>query len=196
MPTAATPRSATLSAWLAIPSLLLSALFLVLFFGGKGAGYGSLNDFFVAVVAVLLVLPARALVAATGDAAGRWFDVLSWLAVAGLVLVAVGQLLLIARVISLGGSFVTGGAGIVPVLMWLMAQVVIGLRKGRPSRALGWSAVAVLACSVLASVAPALRSEPAVWVTTALLLASLVAWLWILGRDVAEPVEVARAAPA
>ena len=190
------PRSASLSAWLAIPSLLLSALFLVLFFGGKGAGYGSLNDLFVAVVAVLLALPARALVAAVGDAAGRWFDIVSWFAVAGLLLIAVGQLLLIARVISLGGSFTTGGLGILPVLVWLVAQVVVALRTGRPSRALGWAGVAVLATSVLASVAPALRSDAATWATTVLLLVSLVAWLWVLGRDVAEPVEVTRAATA
>src|SRR5437660_352283 len=100
---------AGVSALLAIPALLLSGLFLALFFGGRGAQFGPLNDFFVAINLFLLVPPALAIRTAVGGQAGAWFTIVTWLAIAGMVLAGVGQLLLIAGVISLQASFVTGG---------------------------------------------------------------------------------------
>src|SRR5581483_7841007 len=103
------------SALLATPALLLAGPFLALFFGGRGAWFGPLNDFFTAVCLLLLVPPALALLTAVGGQAGVWFTIVSWLAIAGMVLAGAGQLLLIVRVISLRTSFITGGTGLVPI---------------------------------------------------------------------------------
>ena len=60
MPNSNEFRLAGISALLAIPALLISGIFWALFPDDAGDVYGSLNDFFVALTMVLLVLPALA----------------------------------------------------------------------------------------------------------------------------------------
>jgi hypothetical protein len=175
-------RHAAVSAWLAIPALVLSVVFVAMFFSGAGGLYGSLNDLFVAVTAVLLILPARSLVDNTRSTGGRWFDVVTWTAIAGMALIAAGQILLIARLISLSASFVTGGVGIMPVLVWALVQCYLGLRYGVPSRPLGWSMLTVLLVAGLVSAVSAAGWQTATWILTAVLLAAISAYLAVLGR--------------
>lgn len=173
---------AGVSALLAVPALVLSGVFLALFFGGAGDFYGSLNDFFTALVMALLVPPALALPKVVGVAGGRWFRVVTWLSIAGLALATVGQLLLIVRVISLGMSFVTGSLGILPVVAWGGAQTYLGIRHGTPSRSVGWTIGAALAFSVLLTLAWSIGLDVGIWLLSIALLAALIGYLTLLGR--------------
>jgi hypothetical protein len=163
-----------------------------MFFSGAGGLYGSLNDFFVAVTALLLILPARSLLDVTRGTGGRWFEVVTWAAVAGMGVIAAGQLLLIGRLISLSASFVTGSAGILPVLVWALTQSYLGLRYGAPSRPLGWSMLTVLLAAGLVSTVSAVGWQTVTWILTAVLLAAMSVYLAVLGRDLKR--EVGRAA--
>ena len=176
-------QMAGVSALLAIPALILSGVFLVLFFGGAGDQYGPLNDFFVAVTMALLVLPAKALLTVVGTAGGQWFRVLTWLNIAGLTVAIAGQLLLIAGIITLAMSFVTGSLGLVPILAWSGAQAYLGLRFGTPSRSIGWTLAAVLTLSLLVTLSWAIGAEMMVWTLTAALVAALTGYLGLLGRQ-------------
>jgi protein-S-isoprenylcysteine O-methyltransferase Ste14 len=106
---------AGISAFLATPAVALAMLFWVQFSVTRENRFGVLNDIAVVVALILLILPAIAVGDLLADADG-WFGVLSWIAIAGLVLAALGQVLLISGAISLQTSFVTGGIGI--ALFW------------------------------------------------------------------------------
>lgn len=176
-------RLAAASAFLAIPSLLLAGYYLVLFFGGKGDRYGPLNDFFSATTLVLLILPAICIYAIARRETGPWFDIVTWLAVSGMALAATGQFLLIMGGISLETSFMTGGAGILPILAWWTALAVLAVGRHLLWAPMGWLVIASLGLSVLLVAVWGLRLKAAVWPTTAGLLLALVAWLAALGWD-------------
>ena len=112
-------RAGGLSALLAVLALLLSAIFLALFFGGRGERFGSLNDLFSAIGLLLLAAPAAAVYVVARDATGGWLLIVTIAAIVGMALGAIGQFLLVLRVIDLRASFVTGGIGVVPVLAWI-----------------------------------------------------------------------------
>jgi hypothetical protein len=176
---------AGVSALLAIPAVVLSVVFIALFFGGAGDVFGSLNDFFIAATALLLVPAAWVVlgIIQRSGAAGRGFAIVTWLAIGGLVLIAAGQLALVVGLIPLEGSFATGTAGILPVIAWALAQLYLGLRLGLPSRAVGWSLVAVLASAALVVVASAIGSDPLAWALTVVFLLAFVGYLAVLGLD-------------
>ncbi len=176
-------RLAGASALLAIPALLLAGLFLALFFGGRGAHYGPLNDIFSALSLLLLILPAIAIYASAQAAAGAWLAVVTWLAVAGMVIGAAGQVLLVVGVINLQTSFVTGGIGILPVLAWAISIAVLSLGLRQLSASLGWLTIAVLLLAVVLTLASSLHWKYATWLSAAGLVIALVAWLGTLGRD-------------
>jgi hypothetical protein len=101
------------------------------------------------------------------------------------MLIAVGQVLLVLGLISLEGSFATGGVGVLPVMAWLIGIAWPGLyaadRVGPEMRALGrWSA-AVLVAIVLASILSATGSDVATIASTAALLTITCGFLWQLG---------------
>ena len=177
-------RLAGASALFAIPALLLAGLFLALFFGGRGEAYGSLNDIFSALTLLLLILPAIAVYIGTHAAAGSWLAVVTWLAVAGMVMGAAGQVLLVLGVINLQASFVTGGIGIVPVLAWAISVAVLSLGLRQLSSPLGWLTIAVLVLALLLTLASSLHWEGVrPWLLVGGLITALVAWLGTLGRD-------------
>src|SRR3990170_8912258 len=126
-------RAAGYSAYAAIATLVVAAVTIGLFFGGAGQLWGPVNDVFVSLTTLLLILPVLAILLLAGDQAGWWFSLLSWLAIAGLLLVAVGQLLLVVGVISLNASFLTGGIGITPFLLWALATIWTAWTFGVPS---------------------------------------------------------------
>ena len=148
---------AAISAFLAIPALVLAGLFGVLFFSGRGGRYGPLNDLFSALAIFLMILPAIAVNTAAGKQVGVWFDVVTWAAVAGMVVAGVGQGLLVAGRISLQTSFVTGGSGILPVLVWMVGLAVISIRYGDPGPLVGWASATSLGLMVPTALLPSLR---------------------------------------
>ena len=178
-------RVAGVSALLAIPALLLSGIFLALFFKGTGEPYGALNDFFVALTLLLLVLPAWALLKLEGIEAHSWFRLLTFLTIGGMVLAATGQILLITRIISLNASFATGTLGLLPILAWAVGQIYLGLKYAEPSHLLGWLMAGVVVSALLLTVAASIRMEAVGWALTVVLLGALCGYLFVLDRTLA-----------
>ena len=170
-------RAAGLSAVVALIALIVSAIAIALFFGGAGQVYGPINDVFVAVTLIALVLPILAVDRVAGAQAGLWLRIVTVAAITGAVLAAVGQLMLVAGVIDLQTSFVTGGLGIVPVLIWIVALVVLAVPVGVLPVWIGWLAAAAIALIVVGSVIAMATTGPVAWVTWAAVVVVLVAWL-------------------
>ena len=170
------------SALLAVPVLVLSGVFLALFFGGRGERFGRLNDLLTAIGLLLLVAPAAAVYLISRDTTGEWLLVLTIAAVAGMALAAAGQILLVLRVIDLRTSFVTGGIGVVPVLAWVGATVWLALSGHVLPEAIGWLGAATLASAALLTVASVVRLDTAVWPLSVVLMAAIGGWLITLGR--------------
>jgi hypothetical protein len=169
------------SSLLAIPALLLAGYFLVLFFGGRGDRYGSLNDFFSAVTLLLLILPALGVYKLGRDDAGAWFTVVTWLAVAGMLIGALGQFALVLKLISLGASFVTGGLGITPVIAWGVSIAALSITRTGIPHVIGWTAIAALCLTVLLITASGVHQKTATNVLAVALSVALVAWFGAMG---------------
>ena len=143
--------------------------------------YGTLNDV-LSAIALLLVIPSvLRLNEMLGGAAGGWLLPLTIVTVAGLLIAAVGQFLLVARVIDLSSSFVTGGLGIVPALAWVVALVWLSLGRHLLQETLGWLSLALLVSATSVAVFSGLRLHFATWTSAAVLIAVLLAWLAMLG---------------
>ncbi|MBI4329609.1 MAG: hypothetical protein HY685_07075 [Chloroflexi bacterium] len=170
------------SALLAIPALWLAGVFLALFFGGAGERYGPLNDIFSAIALLLLILPALAVYLLLRGQTGMWLAIVTGLAVAGILVAAGGQLLLVLGVIDLQTSFVTGGVGIAPVFLWLVALALLALGSGHLPAMVGWMVLAVLSLSVLLTLGSIFRINVATGVVSVALLLALTAWLVALGQ--------------
>ncbi|MEO6059163.1 MAG: hypothetical protein ABIQ05_04220, partial [Candidatus Limnocylindria bacterium] len=78
-------RAAGYSAYAAIATLIVAAVTIALFLGGAGQFWGPVNDVFVSLTTLLLILPVLGILLLAGDQAGWWFSILSWLAIAGLL---------------------------------------------------------------------------------------------------------------
>ena len=98
-----------------------------------------------------------------------------------MLVAGLGQLLLVARVIDLSASFVTGGLGILPILAWLVAVTWLALGANLLPATVGWLGAAVFASAALVTVAAALKLGVATWVLAGGVVLALVAWLWSLG---------------
>jgi hypothetical protein len=158
MATADLNRVASLSGWIAMVALILSAVALALFFGGAGAFWGPINDALVVVTALALVPVVLAVAQLAGDRGAPWVRIVSIAALAGLVLMAVGQALLIVGRLSLDGSYVTGGIGVLPFLAWVVLLAVLAFALGVLPTRTGWLAIAMLigvvALAVTAAIPP------------------------------------------
>ena len=179
-----TPMLYRLAGWssaLAIVMLLISGVALALFFS-IGEPWGSINDFFIVLTALLLILPMLAIDRiAVGHA--PWLRPITIAAIAGSVLIAVGQSLLILRVIGLYDSYATGGIGLLPLLVWWIALVVLAFGvKVIPSE-IGWSAAAMLAAIVVYSLIAVVTLGPVLWVASVVLLLVISAWMALLAMD-------------
>ena len=169
------------SAFLAVPVVILAAITLAIFFLGPGEPFGSLNDLFDALALLLLIPPVVGIQARLGDEPGGWLGPLTVLTILGLLIAAAGQLLLIARVIDLGTSYVTGGLGILPLLVWICALIWLSLGAHLLPESLGWSAAAFLGSAVLVIIFALLRVAVAVGISSVVLLVALLGWLAALG---------------
>jgi len=171
------------SALAAVPALALAGIFLALFFGGFGDRYGPLNDLFSALVLLLTIAPALAVSALLREHAGGWFGILTWLAIIGMLIGAVGQMALVLGGISLQTSFVTGGIGIMPVLLWFGTTAFIVLRGGQLPAIIGWLLVAALGLALLLTLASMRRLGIATWALSVGLLMALCGWYGALGLE-------------
>jgi hypothetical protein len=174
-------RFAGWSAAAAIVTLVISGIALAIFFQ-VGEPWGSINDFFIVLTALALILPILAVDRIAVDRAG-WLRIITIVAIGGAALIAIGQSLLIARVIDLQSSYVTGGIGVLPVLAWMLGLVVLAFGSHALVPAIGWSALASLAMVVIFSLIAAATMGPAMWVASVVLLLAISAWLAVLSAD-------------
>ena len=186
-------RLAGPSTWVALAAFVLSAIALALFFGGAGQFWGPVNDAFI-VVAVLALIPAVLTVdRLAGDAGAPWTRIVTVAAIAGIVVMATGQTLLIIGRLSLEGSYVTGGIGVIPFLAWIVLVAVLALSSGVVPRPVGWLAVASLGAIVACSVIAAVTRGPVLWVATIGLVVVMSAWLAALASALGESTALATA---
>jgi hypothetical protein len=137
------------SVLLAVPALWCATIFGVKFFWTRQERLGKLNDLFSAIAVLLLIPGVLALRQLVGATAPDWFLTFSLIAAAGLALAGLGQLLLIARVIPLNASFMTGGLGFLPFLAWLAILAGLSIRSALVAPLVGWITVGLLASMVV-----------------------------------------------
>jgi hypothetical protein len=186
-------RLAGPSTWVALAAFVLSAIALALFFGGAGQFWGPVNDALI-VVAVLAMIPAvLAVDRLAGDVGAPWTRIVTVAALAGIVLMATGQTLLIIGRLSLEGSYVTGGIGVIPFLAWIVLVALLALSGGVVPRSVGWLAVASLGAIVACSLLAAFTRGPVLWVATIGLVAVMSAWLAALAGALGDSTTLATA---
>ncbi len=164
-------------------TLLLSGIALALFFGGFGYIFGPVNDVLLGLTFVLLVPAILEVRLLSSSTVGSWFSWLSYAAIAGIVVLVIGQVALVTRMISLQTSFVTLSVGVLPFLVWATALAVLSLQGRLLGPALGrWGIAFALA---LVSAAVGWYVLPmAVWsVLGAALLVTFLGWIVTLGRQ-------------
>jgi hypothetical protein len=179
--------------WVSLVALVLSGIALALFFGGAGGFWGPVNDAFI-VIAVLALIPAvLAVDRLAGDHAAPWTRIITVAALAGIVLMATGQTLLIVGRLSLEGSYVTGGIGVIPFIAWMILVAVLSLSSGVLPGSVGWLAVISLGAIVAMSAIAALTKGPLLWAAGSGLLVALSAWLATLADALGSSAAVAAA---
>lgn len=167
----------------AVGTLIASAVALALFFGGAGAIFGPVNDVLLGITMVLIVPAVLSVRSLAAGRVGAWFAGLSWLALAGLAIVVVGQVLLVLGLIPLATSFVTLGVGFVAFLAWAGGVALLAFRSRLVARSVGWWAIA-LGVSLLAAAVTWGALPMAAWSVFGLaLLVAFTGWLVALGRD-------------
>ena len=169
-------RAAGLSGVVALVALVVAAVTIALFFGGAGQVFGPINDVFVAIMVIALILPILAVDRLAVGQAGLWLRIVSVGAITGAVLIAVGQLLLVFGVIDLETSFENGGLGIIPVLVWIVALIVLAVLGILPS-SVGWLAGATIALIVMGSLITFVTTGPAAWAAWIAVGVLLAVWL-------------------
>jgi hypothetical protein len=187
-------RLASMSTWVALVALVLSGIALALFFGGAGEFWGPVNDALIVVTVLALVPTVLAVARLSGERGAPWVALITAIAIAGLVLVGVGQTLLIVGRLSLDGSYVTGGLGILPVIAWIVLTAILGIAMDVLPDRTGWLAVATLVAIVVFSLTAAITVGPVLWVEAVALLAIISLWLGSLATMLAGGAAVARAA--
>lgn len=174
-------RAAGISSMVALVTLIVSGITLALFFSGAGDGWGPANDLATAATLAALLLPVVAVDRLAFPESGIWLRVVTIAALAGLMLAAVGQVLLVVGAIDLETSFVTGGVGIVPFFAWLVALAILAFGRGILPDQLGWLVIGVIALSGGLTVVASVATGPIVWAASLALLAVLVGWMASLG---------------
>jgi hypothetical protein len=176
-------RSAGFSAQIAVVFLAAAAITIALFFGGAGQFWGPVNDAFDALLLLAIILPVLAVDRLAGPAAQPWIRIVTVAALAGLTLGAVGQILLVAGVIDLQTSFITGGLGIIPFYAWLVALAVLAFGPGVLPTSVGWLVLAIIALTVGLAVISTITMGPALWIACVALAVVLGVWLLTLGGE-------------
>lgn len=168
------------SAVVALIALVISGIALALFFGGAGVFWGPVNDLFLVVTVLALILPILAVDRLAAQHGVGWMRFVSVIAIVGVVVIAVGQTALVLGFLSLDGSYVTGAIGFIAVIVWLVALPVLAFASGALPTTVGWAAIAVLVLIVVEAVVAMVVMGPLVGVASVALLAALSVWLWTL----------------
>jgi hypothetical protein len=177
-------RMAGYCAIVAVAMLVAAGIALALFFGDVNPLFGPVNDVFTALALLLMVPVVLAVWRLAEGTLGSWFGWLSLATIAGLVVAAAGFVMLVAGVIDLQASFITGGLGMLPFLVWAAALAYASLRRRVVSTVVGWWIVAFMAVTVASFAAAPIMSMALLSVTLApALLVTLAGWLIALGRD-------------
>jgi hypothetical protein len=193
MATADLYRLASTSSWVATVAFVLSAIAIALFFAGAGSFWGPVNDALIVVTAIALIPVVLAVGRQGGDHGSPWTGILTIATIAGLVLMATGQSLLIVGRLSLDGSYVTGGIGLLPLLIWMVLVAVLSLSVGVLPSSVGWLAVLSLAAVIAEGVVAAITMGPALWVVSVALVAAVTAFFGSLGTAFASSAAAAAA---
>jgi hypothetical protein len=170
-------RTAGMSGLVAVVALIAAAVALGLFFGGAGEAWGPVNDVLTSLMLIALIPPILAVERLAGGQTGGWLGVVTVAAVVGAVIAAVGQVLLVIGVIDLNMSYVTGGIGFAPILIWIVAVGMLGVAVGALPAAVGWLALATLGLIVLASAVTAVTRGPIAWAAWVGVVAAFAIWL-------------------
>ena len=169
-------RAAGISAGVAVATFIVSAIALGLFFGGAGAFWGPVNDVCIAATGFALLLPILAIDRMAGGDAS-WLRVVTIIGIVGALVMAIGQLLLVAGVITLNDSYVTGGIGFAGVLIWIVALVVLAFGVHAIPAVIGGLGALSLALIVATAVVGMATTGPAFAIVIILLVVALAAWL-------------------
>jgi len=180
-------RAAGVSALGAVVAFVASAIALALFFGGAGQFWGPVNDVLISIWLIALLLPMLAVYALAGDQAGLWLKVVTIAAMAGAVLGAVGQLLLVGGVIDLQTSFVTGGLGILPVVIWMIALVVLAGPMDALPATVGWLAAAAIMLVIVGAVTTSITTGPPSWLAWLAVVVAFALWMGSLATSFLGP---------
>jgi hypothetical protein len=178
-------RTAGYCLFASVGTLVVGGVAGALFFSGAGAVFGPINDLFTAATLVLIVPAVVAVRRLDAErVVGGWLSVVSLATIGGLLLAAVGFVLLVVGAIDLQTSFVTFGLGMLPFLAWIAGLAVLSLRDGIIRRSVGWWIVA-FALATVASIGGAfvLSMEVLSLTLAPVLLISLAGVLISLGRD-------------
>ena len=176
-------RAAGISSIVALVGLIVSGITIALFFGGAGAWWGPINDLAVAVTLVALLLPVLAIDRLALPTTGVWLRIVTVAALAGLTLAAVGQVALVLGVIDLETSFVTGGVGIIPFFVWLVALAVIAFRMDVLPSTVGGLVVAIIVLTIVMTLVSTVTMGPVLWVAGVALVVALCWWLAALSSS-------------
>jgi hypothetical protein len=178
-------RGAGIAAIAGAVLLVLTAL--LLFVGATGVtdAFGWANDV-VFAVAMLMLSPAIVAIRRLGWPTVRaWFKVLSWLALAGILVLVAGQLLLVGGVIRMGPAFVAVGSGMSAILAWGTGYAVLAWQGHGEVASVSvarW-ALASAVSFVASSIAWPILGVAAWSIVGVVLLISFVCWWVTLGRD-------------
>jgi hypothetical protein len=180
------PRMAGRALSAALVTLILATTAIALYFGGAGDVWGPVNDILVAATVLLLLPTIVAVRQLSRQRTGAWLTVLTVAACGGVFIMAVGQLALVAGLIDLETSFVTGSIGVLMVIAWMAGTAVLALDARTLSRSVGWWAVAFVVAVMITAVAiPSLGADTPTLSTLfgGPLLVTLAGWMLSLARD-------------
>ena len=161
-------------------ALVISGVALALFFGGAGAFWGPVNDMFLVVTVLALILPILAVDRLAAQQGVGWMRFVSIATILGVVVIAIGQTALVLGMLTLDGSYVTGSIGFIAIIVWLVALPVLAFGSGVLPSTVGWAALAVLLLIVVEAVVVMASMGPLVAIASVALLAALAVWLWTL----------------
>lgn len=179
-------RAAGYGALGAIATLVVAGVALGVYFSDTEgmAIFGPINDVTAAATLMLIMPAVAALHRLVRGSLPAWFRYLAALAIAGMAVAAAGLLLLVVGVIDLQGSFVVGGIGILPFLVWVVVTGYLSLRGRLLSRTLGAWITAFMALTLVAIAAgPFVPMQLLTFTLFPLLSVALGGWLYVLGRD-------------
>jgi len=164
--------------------LVMTAFLLVIGATGVTDAFGWANDVGLAV-AMLMLSPAIVATRRLGSpGVQRWFDTVTWLALAGILVLVVGQLLLVIGVIRIGPAFLAVGSGMAAILAWGIGYAVLARRGHGNVASISVARWAIASAVSFAASAITWPLGVAAWsVVGVVLLVSFVGWWVALGRD-------------